>query len=104
MHPQPGTLTSPKKVKNKIQITQNTCIPYFLQLDKIHILKNEFETFNLFAVIDRFNQSINSIIFKYFTKQCPSCLNEVFELAFPNNLRPRDGYLKLICPFRKTNT
>ena len=49
------------------------------------------------------SQSINSIVFKYFTKQCPSYLNEVFELACPNNLRTRNSYVRLICPFRKPN-
>ena len=93
-----------QKMKNKIQITQNKCIRYCLQLDKMtHISKNEFETLNWLPVKDRFNQSINSIVFKYFTKQCPSYLNWVFELACPNNLRTRNSYLKLICPFRKTN-
>ena len=93
-----------QKMKNKIQITQNKCIRYCLQLDKMTLIsKNEFETLNWLPVKDRFNQSINSIVFKYFTKQCPSYLNEVFELASPNNLRTRKRYLKLICPFRKTN-
>ena len=93
-----------QKMKNKIQITQNKCIRYCLQLDKMtHISKNEFETLNWLPVKDRFNQSINSIVFKYFTKQCPSYLNEVFELASPNNLRTRNRYLKLICLFQKTN-
>ena len=93
-----------QKLKNKIQITQNKCIRYCLKLDKItHISKNEIETLNWLPVKDRFNQSINSIVFKYFTKQCPCYLNEVFELACPNNLRTRNSYLKLICPFRKTN-
>ena len=93
-----------QKMKNKIQITRNKCILYCLLLDKMtHISKNEFETLNWLPVKDRFNQSINSIVFKYFTKQCPSCLNDVFELACPNNLRTRNSYLKLICLFRKTN-
>ena len=89
-----------QKMKNKIQIMQNKCIWYCLQLDKMtHISKNEFETLNWLPVKDRFNQSINSIVFKYFTKQCPSYLNEVFEFACSNNLRTRNSYLKLICPF-----
>ena len=93
-----------QKMKNKIQITQNECIRYCLQLDKMtHFFKNEFETLNWLPVKDRFNQSINSIVSKYFTKQCPSYLNEVFELACPNNLRTRNSYLKLIRPFRKTS-
>ena len=87
-------------MKNKIQITQNKCIRYCLQLDKMtRISKNEFETLNWLPVKDRFNRSINSIVFKYFTKQCPSYLNEVFELACSN--RTRNSYLKLICRFKK---
>ena len=93
-----------QKMKNKIQITQNKSIWYCLHLDKMtHISQNEFETLNWLPVKDRFNQSINSIVFKYFTKQCPSYLNEVFELASLNNLRTRNRYLKLIYPFQKTN-
>ena len=89
-----------QKMKNKIQITQNTCIWHCLQLHKMtRISKNELETLNWLPVKGRFNQSKNSIVFKYFTKQCPSYLNEVFELACPNNLRARNSYLKLICPF-----
>ena len=79
-----------QKMKNKIQITQNKCIQYCLQLDKInYISKNEFHQF------------INSIVLKYFTKQYPSYLNEVFESACPNKLRTRNSYLKLIFLFRK---
>ena len=51
-------------MKNKIQITQNKCIQYCLHLDKMtHISQNEFETLNWLPVKDRFNQSINSIVF-----------------------------------------
>ena len=48
------------------------------------ISKNEFGTLNWLRVKDRFNQSINLIVFKYFIKQCPSYLNEVFKLANSN--------------------
>ena len=70
-----------KKQKNKIQTTENKCVWYCLQLDKmIHISKNEFETlvtwFFWLPIKDRFNQSINSIFFQYFTKQFPSSLPE----------------------------
>ena len=87
-------------MKNKIQIAHNKCIRYCLQLDKMtHISKNEFETLNLLPAKDRFNQSINLTVGKYFTKQCPSYLNEIFELTCPYNLRTRNSYLKLIFPF-----
>ena len=58
-----------QKMKNKIQITQNECIPNCLQLDKMtHNSKNEIETLNWLPVKDRFNQFINSVVFKYFLK------------------------------------
>ena len=87
-----------QKMKSKIQIMQIKCILYCLRLDKmIHISKNEFETINWLPVKDRFNQFISSAVFKYFTKQCPSYLNEIFESSSPNNLRTRNIYLQLIC-------
>ena len=44
-----------QKMKNKIQITQNKCIWYCLQLDKMtHISKNKFETLNWLPVKYRF--------------------------------------------------
>ena len=71
-----------------------------MQLDEMtHISKIKFETLNWLPVKDRFNQSINSTVLKHFAKQCPSFLNEVFKLACPNNLRTRNSYLKLSCPF-----
>ena len=58
-----------QKMKNKIQVMQNKCIRYCLQPDKMtHISKNKFETLNRLPV--KVSQSINSIVFKYFTKQC----------------------------------
>ena len=58
-----------QRMKNKIQITQNKCIWYCFQLDKMtHVSKNEFETLNWLPIKDRYNQSINSIVFKYFNK------------------------------------
>ena len=93
-----------QKIKNKIQITQNKYIRYCLELDNMtNISINKFETLNWLPVKDRFNQSLSSIVFKYFTKHCSSYLNEVFELACPDSSRTRNSYMKLICPFRKTN-
>ena len=54
-----------QKMKNKIQITQNKCIRYYLQLDKMtHISKNRFETLNWFHV-KKIDQSIIQSIHKF---------------------------------------
>ena len=43
--------------------------------------EKKFRSLNWLSIKDCFNQSITSIVFKYFTNQCPSYLNKVFELA-----------------------
>ena len=69
-----------KKLKNRIQTSQNKCIRFCLQLDKMtHISHKEFETLNWLPVTERFNLCINSIVFKYVNNQCPNYLNEVFQ-------------------------
>ena len=52
-----------KKLKNRIQTSQNKCIRFCLQLDKMtHISHKEFEILNWLPVTERFNQCINSIV------------------------------------------
>ena len=73
-------------------------------VDKMtHISHKEFETLNWLTVTERFNQCINSIVFKYVSGQCPNYLNEVFQTAPENNIQTRGSFLKLKWPFRKTN-
>ena len=56
-----------KKLKNRIQILQNNCIHFCLQLDKMsYISQKEFETINWLSIKERYNQCVNSIAFKYF--------------------------------------
>ena len=74
-----------------------------LIVDKMtHISDKEFETLNWLPVTERFNQGINSIVFKYVNNQCTNYLNEVFQTAQENNIQIRGSFLKLKCPFRKT--
>ena len=92
-----------KKLKNRIQTSQNKCIRFCLQLDKMtHISHKEFEILNWLPVNERFDQCIYSIVFKYVNNQCSNYLNEVFQTASENNIHSRGSFLKLKCPFRKT--
>ena len=92
-----------KKLKNRIQTSQNKCIRFCLQLDKMtHISHKEFEIVNWLPVNERFDQCIYSIVFKYVNNQCSNYLNEVFQTAPENNIHSRGSFLKLKCPFRKT--
>ena len=91
-----------KKLKNRIQTSQNKCIRFCLQLDKTtHMSHKEFETLNWLPVTERFNQCINSIVFKYVNDQCPNYLNEVFQIAPENNIQTRGSFLKLKSPSAK---
>ena len=89
-----------KKLKNRVQTSQNKCIRFFLQLDKM--IHKELETLNWLHMTERFNQRINSIVFKYVNNQCSNYLNEVFQTAPDKNILTRVSFLKLKCPFRKT--
>ena len=53
---------------------------------------------------ERFNQCINSIVFKYVNDQCPNYLNEVFQTAPENNIHTRGNFVNLKRSFRKTNS
>ena len=68
-----------------------------------NISHKEFETLNWLPMTERFNQCINSIVFRYVNDQCPNYLNKVFQTAPENNIQTRVNFLKLKCPFRKTN-
>ena len=93
-----------KKLKIRIQTSQNKCIRFCLQLDKMtHISHKEFEILDWLPVTERFNQCINSIVFKYMNNQCPNYLNEVFQAVSESNIQTRGSFLKVKCPFRKTN-
>ena len=81
-----------KKLKNRIQTSQNKYICFCLQLDKMtHISHKEFRTLNWLPMTERFDQCMNSIALKYVNDQC-------------RNYQTRRYFLKLKCLFRKTTT
>ena len=84
-----------KKLKHRIQTTQNKCIRFCLQLDKLkHLSHEEFEGLNWLPVTYIFKQCVNIIAFKYFNEQCPNYLNEVFNVAAENNFQLRGSFQK----------
>ena len=99
-----GYLKLTKNLKNRIQTSQKKSIRFCLQLDKMpHISHKEFQILNWLPVTERFNQCINSIVFKYVNNQSPNYLNEVFQTAPENNIQTSGSFLNLKCPFCKTN-
>ena len=94
-----------QKLKKKLQVMQNKCIHFCLQLDKMSIISHkEFKDLNWLPVITRFEQCVISIVFKFINGSCPFYLNEVFEFAPKGNASLRNNFLKLKRLFRNTNT
>ena len=84
---------------------QNKCIRFCLQLDKMSTISHkEFKVLNWLPVINRFEQCVISIVFKFINGNCPYYLNEVFEFAPEGNISLRNNFLKLKRPFRNANT
>ena len=53
------------KLKHRIQTTQNKCMRFCLQLDKLkNISHEEFERLNWLPVTYRFKQCVNAVAFK----------------------------------------
>ena len=92
------------RLKLKLQILQNKCIRFCLNLDsKAHIGLTEFEKINWLTINDRFEQCISSITFKYFNYLSPLYMYDVFKLAGQNTTATRTSLFKLNQPLRKTN-
>ena len=91
------------KLKKTLQITQNKCIRFYLELDKMHhISEEDFKTINWLLVDQRVQQSLNVTVCKYVNKACPYYMKEVFEYASQGRISSRNNYAKLKVPFRKT--
>ena len=58
---------------------------------------------NWLNVNDRFNQCISVSAFKFFNKECPLYMSDIFKPAGENGMSTRNGFQKLSQPFRKTN-
>ena len=70
-----------QKLKKKLQVMQNKCVCFCLQLDKMSTISHkEFKDLNWLPVITRFEQCVISIVFKFINGSCPYHLNEVFDL------------------------
>ena len=92
-----------KKLRLRLQATQNKCISFCLQLDKMSkICVNEFLELNWLNVHDRYLQFIVSDIFKFWNNRCPDYFSEVFCPVDDNGIATRCCDKKLKLPFRKT--
>ena len=91
-----------KKLRLRLQATQNKCIRFCLQLDKMpRTCVNEFLELNWLNVHDRYLQFIVSDIFKFYNNQCLDYFNDVFCPVDYNGVATRSCNKKLKLPSRK---
>ena len=73
-----------QNLKKKLQVMQNKCICFCLQLDKMSTISHkEFKDLNWLPVINRFEQCVISIVFKFINGNCPYYLMKF------SNLHPK---------------
>ena len=86
-----------KKLKDKLQVTQNKCTRFCLKLQcREHISK-----LNWLQINQRFKQCVTFTVFKFVQNKCPAYMNEVFRPAANVRINTRSSYLKFNHPFRK---
>ena len=94
-----------KKLKDKLQVTQNKCIRFCLKLQwREHILNEHFQKLNWLPINRRFKQCVTSTVIKFVQNKCLPYMNEVFRPAENIRINTRNSYLKLSHPFRKNST
>ena len=88
-----------KKYKNKLQVLQNKCILFCLQLDNIeHIGTKHFDKISWFPIHQRFKQCLSTSAFKFFFEVCPQSMNEIYQTTNQKNTVTRNSSLKLFQP------
>ena len=93
-----------KKLKTRLQAAQNKCIRFCLKLnDRSRIKSKDFESINWLPIAERISQCSLCSVFKFFFKNCPDYLDEIFFPVEINGVQTRSSYLKLNVPHRKTN-
>ena len=90
-----------KKYKNKLQVLQNKCIRFCLQLDnREHIGTEHFDKINRLPIDQRFKQCLSTSIFKFFSEMCPQYVNEIYTRTNQNDTVTRNSFIKLFQPLR----
>ena len=93
-----------KRLKNKLQVAQNKCIRFCLQLDqRTHIGMDEFTKIKWLPVEERFNQCLSASAYKFINGSCPLYMHDVYKESGQNKINTRGSFMKLKQTFRKTN-
>ncbi|MFM1566744.1 MAG: RNA-directed DNA polymerase, partial [SAR86 cluster bacterium] len=92
-----------KKLKKKVQICQNKCIRFCLDMgNRDHIGVEEFKKINWLPTKERFEQCLLVNIYKFFNKMAPKYFDEMYYPVVQSQ-KTRFSFQKLMLPFRSTN-
>ena len=92
-----------KKFKKKIQVAQNKCIRYCLNLgNRFHIGTNEFKAINWLPTKERFDQCVCVGIFNFFAGAAPAYISEMY-FPLEQSHCTRRSFNKLWIPNQRTN-
>ena len=93
-----------KKLKNKLQVTQNKCVRFCLQKQaRTHISNEFFAEMNWLPVAARAQQMVLCIVFHFFQSSCPLFIAKLFSPVGRNSINTRSSLVRLMQPKRKTN-
>ena len=93
-----------QKLKQKLQITQNKCIRFCLQLpSRTRLSFQHHKKINWLPIKERLEQSILSHVFKSLNDSSPVYMKDLFKTAPQSHISTRQANFRLIQPLRKTN-
>ena len=78
-----------KKCKSKLQVLQNKCIRFCIQLDNIH------PKISWLTIDQKFKQCLSTNFSKFFSEMCRQDMNEIYRTTNQNNTVSRNSSLKL---------
>ena len=83
-----------KKLKKRLQSSQNNCLRFCLQLEnRQSINMSHYIKINWLPTTDRVNQCICSHVFKFFQNSCPSYMSQIFNPAEKSSIITRRSHL-----------
>ena len=93
-----------QKLKQKLQVTQNKCIRFCLQLpSRTRLTFQHHEKINWLPIKERVDQCILSHVFKSLNNNSPIYMKGLFKTALQSNISTRQAFSRLNQPLRKTN-
>ena len=82
-----------KKLKGKLQVTQNKCFRFCLKLQyREHISNEHFQKLNWLPVNQWLKQCVTSTVFKFVQNKCPAYMDKVFRPAENIRINTRSSY------------